>query len=72
MDENTQRCSITVTLRIRLEPEDDITAGEIAAAIARWESVIEREWSNQFMLVTRDTVRCTAFVGFETTSVGNL
>ena len=55
MDENRQRCTITVTLRIRLQPDADITAAEIAAGIARWEPAIEREWSNQFLLVTGDT-----------------
>ena len=41
-------CVLQITVRIRLNPDADVTAAEIAALRAVWEPGIEARWSNRF------------------------
>lgn len=43
-------CVLQITVRIRLNPDADVTAAEIAALQAVWEPGIEARWSNRFMI----------------------
>ncbi len=38
-------CTLQVTLRIKLDPDDDITAAELQTVRATWEPAIENAWS---------------------------
>lgn len=49
--EEDRECTVRVVLRIRLVPDPDVSAADIAAVQARWEPAIEAAWSNQFPLV---------------------
>ena len=51
IEEDDRKCVVHVTLRIRLVPDSDVTAAQIAACRALWEPAIEAAWSNQFTLV---------------------
>lgn len=61
-DHNTRECMLTVTLRIRLNPDSDVSAADLANARTRWENAIERNWTGQFNLVLTDgTCRCEMY-----------
>ena len=51
IETDEERCTVNVTLRIRLVPDADVTAADIATVQARWEPAIEAAWSNRFPLV---------------------
>jgi hypothetical protein len=42
------KCALRITICIRLNPDDDVTAEEIADLRAVWEPGIEERWSNRF------------------------
>ena len=50
-------CRIRVTVRIRLNPDADVTAAELATLQTTWETGIESTWSNAFQ-ITRTGGRC--------------
>jgi len=50
-------CVLQITVRIRLNPDADVTAAEIAALQAVWEPGIEARWSNRFT-VNRSSGDC--------------
>jgi hypothetical protein len=57
-----ERCTVTVTLRIRLVPDADVTAANIATVQARWEPAIEAAWSNRFQPVrTKGSCACERY-----------
>lgn len=43
-------CFLRISVRIRLNPDDDVTAEEIASLRAIWEPGIENRWSNRFTI----------------------
>jgi len=43
-------CVLNVTLRIRLNPDSDVSATDLANARASWEPAIENAWTGQFPL----------------------
>lgn len=43
-------CALRITVRIRLDPDDDVTAEEIAELRAVWEPGIDERWSNRFTI----------------------
>jgi hypothetical protein len=45
-----ESCALRITVRIRLNPDADVTADEIAALRAVWEPGIEERWSNRFLV----------------------
>lgn len=45
------KCIIHITVRIKLDPDDDVTDAEVQNALAIWESAIENAWSNQYTIV---------------------
>jgi hypothetical protein len=47
-----RQCALRITVRVRLNPDADVTAEEIADLRAIWEPGIEERWSNRFT-VTR-------------------
>lgn len=51
IEEDDRNCAVHVTMRIRLVPDADVTAADIATVRARWEPAIEAAWSNRFPLV---------------------
>lgn len=54
-----RECHLQITVRIRLVPDSDVSASDIATVIARWEPAVEAAWSGQFPLVLRDgSCRC--------------
>ena len=50
-------CTLRVTVRIRLNPDADVTAAELAALRTTWESGIESTWSGKFA-ITKSGGRC--------------
>jgi hypothetical protein len=50
-------CTLLITVRIRLNPDADVTAAELAALQAVWEPGIENRWSGQFS-INRSTGDC--------------
>jgi hypothetical protein len=44
-------CTLQVTVRIRLNPDADVTAAELAGLQATWEQGIEQRWSNRFEII---------------------
>jgi hypothetical protein len=56
-----RECHLRITVRIRLVPDSDVSATDLANCIARWEPAIEAVWTGQFSLVRRDgSCRCEA------------
>jgi len=53
-DFDSRKCVLRITLRLRLVPDSDVTAADIATVQARWEPAIEAAWSGQFPLVLTD------------------
>jgi hypothetical protein len=51
-------CRLRVVVRIRLEPDADVTAAQLQAAQAIWEPAIEQAWTGRFEL-HRANGRCT-------------
>lgn len=49
-----RECVLTITLRIRLVPDSDVSVADIATVRARWEPAIEGAWSGAFPLVRTD------------------
>lgn len=47
-------CQLRITLRIRLNPDPDVSAADLAAARTRWEQAIENAWSGQHTMVLTD------------------
>jgi len=58
---DTKTCTLTITLRIRLNPDAGVTAASLAAARTRWEAAIEAAWGGQHTLVLTDGA-CTCEV----------
>ena len=42
---------LTAVIRVRLDPEEGVSAGELADAQRRWSQAIDEVWSNRFALV---------------------
>ena len=49
-----RECALRITVRIRLVPDADVSATDLANAIAVWEPAVETAWTGQFPLVLRD------------------
>jgi hypothetical protein len=49
-----RECHLQVTVRIRLVPDSDVSATDLANCIALWEPTIEAAWTDRFPLVLRD------------------
>jgi hypothetical protein len=43
-------CAVVITVRIRLEPDPDVSAAELAALRPIWEQGIQSRWSNRFII----------------------
>src|SRR5688572_24717464 len=50
IETHKEGCALRIFVRIRLEPDDDVTAEEIANLRAIWEPGIENRWSNRFTI----------------------
>jgi hypothetical protein len=50
VETDKEGCSLRIIVRIRLDPDDDVTAEEIANLRTIWEPGIEGRWSNRFMI----------------------
>jgi hypothetical protein len=48
-----RECHLQITVRIRLVPDSDVSATDIANCVARWEPAIQTAWSGQFPLLLR-------------------
>jgi hypothetical protein len=61
IDEDKE-CILRVTLRIRLVPDADVSAADIATVQARWEPAIETAWAGRFPVIRGDgTCRCERY-----------
>lgn len=53
-DFSSRNCQLIITLRIRLNPDSDVSATDLATARATWEAAIENAWANQFAFALTD------------------
>lgn len=53
-DLDLKTCTLKITLRIRLVPDDDVTEADLANVRALWEPAIEGAWSGQFPIMRQD------------------
>ena len=62
IEEDSSKCVVSITLRIRLIPDAGVSASDLATVRARWEPAIETAWSNQFsMALAEGTCRCKRY-----------
>ncbi|MBN1183398.1 MAG: hypothetical protein JXB49_13990 [Bacteroidales bacterium] len=54
VDFDSRKCVLNVTVRIKLDPDNDITDEEVQNAMNRWEPAIENAWTNQFPIELKD------------------
>jgi M6 family metalloprotease-like protein len=55
-------CQLHVVVRIRLQPDADVTQAQLAAQQAIWEPAIEQAWTNRFaILLQKGGCECKAY-----------
>jgi hypothetical protein len=61
--EDRRACLLRITLRLRLVPDSDVSAEDLATVRARWEPAIEEAWTERFSLALaqRDACSCEAY-----------
>jgi hypothetical protein len=61
-DVDLKRCTLRISLRIRLVPDAGVSATDLANARATWEPAIEAAWAGQFPLIRTDgTCSCERY-----------
>ena len=53
-DFDLEKCRLRITLRIKLNPDADVSATDLATQQAIWEAAIESAWTGQFALALTD------------------
>lgn len=62
IDEDTERCVLRVTLRLRLVPDRGVSNQDLATCRARWEPGIEAAWARRFSILLQDgNCRCRSY-----------